>query len=42
MIRLLKLAKPDVLVDNAVTWTTTLVDKINSGVIPTDSEKNKV
>ncbi|NOS97905.1 MAG: hypothetical protein HOP25_05480 [Methylotenera sp.] len=41
MIKLSKLAKPDVLEVNAAAWTKTLVDKINSGVKPTDTEKTK-
>lgn len=41
MIKLSKLKKPNVLDVNADTWTKILVDKINSGVKPTDSEKTK-
>ena len=41
MIKLSKLKKPNVLDVSADTWTKTLVDKINSGVKPTDSEKTK-
>ena len=41
MIKLLKLAKPNVLEANAVAWTKTLVDKINLGIKLTDTEKTK-
>ncbi|WP_019898817.1 HNH endonuclease [Methylotenera mobilis] len=41
MIKLLKLEKPEILTANAGSWTKTLVDKINSGDKPTDSEKTK-
>jgi uncharacterized protein (TIGR02646 family) len=41
MIKLTKLAKPEVLVTNAHVWTKALVDKVNAGEKPTDSEKTK-
>lgn len=41
MIKLSKLAKPEVLEVNALAWTKILVDKINAGVKPADSEKTK-
>lgn len=41
MIKLTKLAKPQILEQNAANWTKTLLDKINSGSKPTDAEKSK-
>jgi len=41
MIKLTKLPPPKVLVDNAAAWTQTLLDKIASGVEPTQAEKTR-
>lgn len=41
MIRLNKLEQPDVLKKNAGSWTQTLLEKIASGVTPTDTDRNR-
>lgn len=41
MIRLAKGAKPPVLEENEAEWTTTLVEKLNAGEIPTNTEKTR-
>lgn len=41
MIKLTKLAKPDILEQNAAGWTKTLLDKLATGDKPTDTEKNR-
>lgn len=41
MIKLTKLAKPDILEKNAEDWTKALLDKIASGSAPTDAEKSR-
>lgn len=41
MIKLTKLAIPEILNKHAADWTKTLVDKINAGEKPTDSEKTR-
>jgi HNH endonuclease len=41
MIKITKLEIPEVLLDHAAEWTKVLLDKIASGVKPSDSEKSK-
>ncbi|WP_109098533.1 HNH endonuclease [Aquimarina sp. AU58] len=41
MIQLKELAKPQVLVDNALNWTKTVMDYVNKGQKIPDSDKNK-
>ncbi len=41
MIKLSKLASPQILCDKAAVWTTVLLAKINSGVAPTKAEKTR-
>lgn len=41
MIKLTKSPPPKVLADNAAAWTKTLLDKIDSGIEPTQTEKTR-